>query len=129
MAKNCDKTEFCGICKKDINHRCGIIYYAGEEWWHHRLFICDNCHRDIAVQRTLHEQCYECVEKYPEGYAGEGIVKPLWDSRDEFEKAHAKIFDKLPATTEENKAEFMGSIREDFEKWLKREFPKGKSST
>ena len=129
MAHNDNKTEFCGICKKDVNQRRGILYYAGEEWWHHRLFICDNCHRDIAVQRTLHEQCYECVEKYPEGYAGEGIVKPLWDSRDEFEKAHEKIFDKLPATTEENEATYLGSLWRDFEKWLQENFPNGNNPT
>jgi hypothetical protein len=129
MTHDNDRTETCGICKKDVNQRRGILYYAGEEWWHYRLFICEDCHQDVAVQRTLHEQCYECVEKYPEGYAGIGIIEPLWDSRDEFEKAHEKIFDKLPATTEENEATYLGSLWRDFEKWLKEKFPDNKKST
>ena len=120
MAIDKNKTEFCGICKKDVHYRRGFLYYAGDEWGHYRLFICDNCHEDVAVQRTNHEQCYECIEPYDEEYVEIGLLEPLWNSRDEFEKAHEKIFDKLPATTEKNSAMYPGSICRDFEKWLKR---------
>ena len=131
MPQYANKTETCGICKKEINQRNGILYYAGEEWWHFRLFICNDCHENVAVQRTLHEQCYECIEPYQEGYeyVEIGLPEPLWDSRDEFEKAHEKIFDKLPATTEKNEAMYPGSTCISFESWLKREFPDGENPT
>ena len=83
-------------------------------------------HEDIAVQRTHHEQCYECIEPYDQEIVEIGLLEPLWDSRNNFEKAHEKIFDKLPATTEKNAAMYPGSTCRDFEKWLKENFPNSK---
>ena len=127
MTQYSHKTETCGICKKEVNQRQGLLYYSGDnEWGHLRLFICNDCHEDIAVQRTHHEQCYECIEPYDQEFVEIGLLEPLWDSRNNFEKAHEKIFDKLPATTEKNAAMYPGSTCRDFEKWLKENFPNSK---
>ncbi len=124
-----DKSEVCGICKKEISYREGFTYYAGDEWLNFRLFICNECHKDIAVQRTHHEQCFECIESYDKDYTGTGLIESLWEWRDHFEKAHKKIFDKLPPTTEKNEVQYPGSLSRNFEKWLKEKFPKEETNS
>jgi len=122
MVTNGDRLELCGICRKPSSRLRGMVYYGGGDWYVSRLFVCDACQANLLTQRTLHEMCYECVESFPKGYVGNGLIGKLWTVRDQFEKAHARIFDRLPATTEEE-PHYPGSLNQDLGEWLEKNYP------
>jgi hypothetical protein len=122
MVSNPHKLELCGICRKPSPRHKGLVYYGTDDWLLHRLFICHSCEANLLIQRTHHELCYECIESFPEVYVEAGLIGELQNAFDEFEKAHASIFDRLPATTEEEPL-YPGSLNADFEKWLEKNYP------
>jgi len=122
MVSSPDKLELCGICRKPFPRHEGLVYYGTDDWLLHRLFICTTCEASLLIQRTVHEMCYECIESFPEGYVKAGLIGKLQDAFARFEEAHARIFNRLPATTEEEPY-YPGSLNADFEKWLEKNYP------
>ena len=98
----------CGICKHEKLQREGHLFHSCNDWLHIRLFICSECLEGIALQRSLHELCYECDEHNMSAADYFDLSKPrlkthlddLIEAIEMFDKAHAGLFEKLPFTTD-----------------------------
>ncbi|MCK4827144.1 hypothetical protein KA005_66045, partial [bacterium] len=96
----------CGICEQGKTSWHGQVFHAVEECAHKRLFICGECMENVAVQRSYHEMCYECQEHLSLQEVSNISKDPQYrwmvfgDVIRDFEKSHAALFEKLPATTD-----------------------------
>ena len=111
----------CGICKDTKPMGKGYIFHFTDDWLHIRLFICQRCISQVAVQQTLHEVCGECIADLPKSMlfdSTKSSFKTLARAIKDFEITHSPIFDKLPASTDDQFC-YPGSGNVDFNSWLK----------
>lgn len=111
----------CGVCRAEKQR--GLFFHACDDWLHLRLFVCSECGEAIAVQRTAHELCYECVQDVPDSQLA--ALSPvshfhdLVDAIRAFERSHARLFAVLPATEDASDAH-PGSLHPECSKWCER---------
>jgi hypothetical protein len=117
----------CGICKQEKPRRNGHLFFACSDLLHTRLFICSECLGNVALQRSLHEFCYECVEHIVSKPEYTDLSKAPVPTRFDdlvtaigaFEKAHASLFEELPGATDLD-CVHPGSTHPDVKKWRER---------
>src|SRR5687767_11537200 len=96
----------CTICHKEISS--GKTFHACDDWLHWRMFICNVCLDKAPMQRSAHEQCYECLEHLTLDEMADlskqlnSRLIALDNAIRGFEHAHAKLFAALPITTDPN---------------------------
>jgi len=120
----------CGICKHQKLRRNGHLFHSYDDWLHIRLFICSECLEGIALQRSLHELCYECDERNVSTADYTDLSKPprkthyddLVEAIETFDKTHAGLFEKLPVTTDLD-CVHPGSTHPDQKKWREKFMP------
>lgn len=113
----------CGICKHEKPRWKGKVFHACDDWLHARLFVFNKCLEDVALQRSLHEFCYECAEHIVSKPEYTDLSKPPLPTRfddlvaaiEAFEEAHASLFEKLPASTDRDRVH-PGSTHPDLKK-------------
>ncbi|MFC1676623.1 hypothetical protein ACFL3G_06125 [Planctomycetota bacterium] len=93
--------SICGICK--CEKPSGLMFHATDDWLHTRLFICDSCMKDLAMQKSLHELCYECSEHLSmQELADTSKARfiALDNAIRNFEKSHSTMFEQLPVSVD-----------------------------
>jgi hypothetical protein len=116
--------KLCGACNTYFPSHYGLFFYAGEEWQVHRLFLCQKCMKNIPVQRVYQIGPLNDDQGIQEILVDESLVADFWQLRDEYLKTYKEVFDKLPATTDENfKYELIGDGIDDdwyINDWLRK---------
>lgn len=94
----------CAICKteKPTTKKHVHFFHAIDDWGDWRLFICDDCYETTPMQFSLHEACDGCFRPFPVDIIEKRATyfQVLTRALKLFEKAHVKLFEKLPFTTE-----------------------------
>ena len=116
--------KLCGTCNTYFPSHYGLFFYAGEEWHVTRLFLCRKCMKNIPVQRVYQIGPLDDDQGIQKILVDNSLVADFWQLRDEYLKTYKEIFDKLPATTDENfKYEIIGGGIDDdsyINNWLKK---------
>ena len=116
--------SICCVCgEQEPNGK--LFFHACEDWGHWRICVCHKCLEHIPIQRSLHEQCWECAEppseRNPKDFSAD--ISPrfcdLTAAIDNFEQCHAKLLEVLPFSSDERDCH-PGSTNSFLSEWRKK---------